>query len=212
MDTPIDVLDTNLTRTHLTNVSDTDNSDVETDDSMPDLIPASPVLAPVAAPTAAANAVENSHNADPAAVLQAGVTTLIQHIGLLNITGSISNEPHPEPGRLQPLSADHCEADPVPTNTSSNWRHTHITKLRGETRAANNAIHAAVFESIEETWRRQNDNGCNNNHRGYGYHARARAHPSDIVHLFALLERLHRIEVLLRRLERLISLLSAMQL
>ncbi|KAJ7436729.1 hypothetical protein FB451DRAFT_1417289 [Mycena latifolia] len=203
MDTSLDVLnDTNPTRNNLIRISDTDTSDAETDDSMPDLVPPSPVSAPSAIPNTAAN----NNDVEPAAVVHAGVTTLIQHIGSLSIASSVTNGVDPGPGRHQPISADHREVDPVPADTSTNLRHAHITKLHGETRAANNAIRAAVLETIEETRRYRTFN--NNNRRGYG----RRANASTNARLFALLERLHRIEVILRRLERLINLLTAAQL
>ncbi|KAJ7182305.1 hypothetical protein C8R43DRAFT_966714 [Mycena crocata] len=174
-----------------------DVSDTETDDSMPDLIPASAI--------AQDNVnMNNTHSA----TAPAAVTTLIQHIGSLSIANSVTNEAHP--GRrasINDIPRRETTNTPVDAHLASD--HAHITKLRGESRVANQAIREAVLDRIAETGRHQFNN---NNRRGNTYRVHAPAHPSTNARLFALLERLNRVEIILRRLERLINLLTATQL
>ncbi|KAJ7817948.1 hypothetical protein B0H13DRAFT_1922599 [Mycena leptocephala] len=179
-----------LTATNLARDNPSDTSDTETDDSMPDLVPASSVTPD--------NTTTN--NEAHSANIPAGVTTLIQHIGSLSIDSSVTNGVHAR--RRPSISTDfRRESTNTPAVATTTSGHAHVTKLHGETRVANQAIRRAVLDSIEEeTGHHRRFN--NNNRRGYTYRVHAPVHPSTNARLFALLERLHRIEVILRRLER----------
>ncbi|KAJ7822239.1 hypothetical protein B0H13DRAFT_2448216 [Mycena leptocephala] len=113
---------------------------------------------------------------------------------------SVTNGVHAR--RRPSISTDfRRESTNTPAVATTTSGHAHVTKLHGETRVANQAIRRAVLDSIEEeTGHHRRFN--NNNRRGYTYRVHAPVHPSTNARLFALLERLHRIEVILRRLER----------
>ncbi|KAJ7850945.1 hypothetical protein B0H13DRAFT_2360466 [Mycena leptocephala] len=146
------------TDTNLARDNPTDASDTETDDSMPDLIPASSVTPDETTAT----------NGAHSATVPTGVTTLIQHIGSLSIGNSVTNGVHP--GRRPIISTDpRRETANVPAAATATSDHAHITKLHGETRLANQAIRQAVLASIEET----------GNHRRFNILV-YRAHPTGI--------------------------------
>lgn len=95
----------NLTDTNIARNNPTDTSDTETDDSMPDLIPASSVSPDDTTATNEAQSGLSFYAAEIVfffffsppltAAVPAGVTTLIQHIGSLSIASSVTNGVHP---------------------------------------------------------------------------------------------------------------------
>ncbi|KAF8199789.1 hypothetical protein K438DRAFT_1822533 [Mycena galopus ATCC 62051] len=157
-------------------------SDTESDNSIPDLIPMSDDEQ-----EHSQNNSENDPQNDDAYLVRegGGITTLVQHIHSLNIT----NEPHHGAGNSShKTTSSHAETG-GPADSASTSTHPHVTKLRGEARILRQAVCEAVLDSfIEETGRNRRYTNCAGCYRGRNGH------------FCTLLERLHRLELLLRRL------------
>ncbi|KAF7371576.1 hypothetical protein MVEN_00013000 [Mycena venus] len=193
-------MDTNVDMVVRANPDQDSTSDNDTDDSMPDLVP------PSDDEHVTCNGQDDGTKPGEAPSVResGGLTTLIQHIGSFNIAGSVSSDVHR--GRRPTISADPRRDTNTSANVATTSAHAHATKLRGEARAANQAIREAVLDSlIEETGRnrRFNNNRCGPNPR---FNTPTRAPTST--HFIALLERIHRLEMLLRRLQRLVRMLN----
>ncbi|KAF7333165.1 hypothetical protein MVEN_02382300 [Mycena venus] len=197
-------MDTNVDMIVRANPDQDSTSDTDTDDSMPDLVP------PSDDEHVTCNGQDDGTKPGEAPSVResGGLTTLIQHIGSLNIAGSVSSDVHR--GRRPTISADPRRDTNTPANVATTSAHAHATKLRGEARAANQAIREAVLDSlIEELLHRPAATAVSTITVADPiprFHTPTRAPTST--HFIALLERIHRLEMLLRRLQRLVRMLN----
>ncbi|KAF8175688.1 hypothetical protein K438DRAFT_1979577 [Mycena galopus ATCC 62051] len=196
----------------LTQNNTTDVPDTDTDSSMPGLIGPSDEEDNGASPSVLANTVESTQapagklricpstyslliigHSFPPGLTHAAVTTLIQNIGSLNISGHATNDIQPD--RHTPVIGD--------LNAPSN--NVREPTMGGEARVASQAIRHAIWESIIDEAERSQRHA----HARYGFSYRGNNHhdyqrrPNG--HRFAIMvERLDRMEMTLRRIERLV--------